>query len=107
MLEITYLPCSRFMRLDLDILAKGSLYEFLQKNYNFHADNAKETLRPVMPLPEEKALLKMPANIPCILLERFSYEDGLLIEYTKSIVRGDKYIFHVDLNQLAPPKTDM
>lgn len=102
MLETTYLPCSRFVRLDLDILSKGSLYEYLQKNYNFHADNAKETLRPVMPLPEEKALLKMPMNTPCILLERFSYEDGLLIEYTKSIVRGDKYIFRADLNHLAP-----
>lgn len=103
MLETTYLPCARFMRLDLDILGKSSLYEFLRKNYNFHADNAKETLRPVMPLPEEKALLKMPPNTPCILLERFSYEDGQLIEYTKSIVRGDKYIFRVDLNHLSTP----
>lgn len=101
MLETTYLPCARFVKLDLEVLAHGSLYEFLRKNYNFHADNAKETLRPVMPLPEEKALLKMPSGTPCILLERFSYEDGLLIEYTKSIVRGDKYIFRVDLNHLA------
>lgn len=100
MLETTYLPCARFVRLDLNILSKGSLYDYLRKNYNFHADNARETMRPVMPLADERLLLKMPPNIPCILLERFSYEDDLLIEYTKSIVRGDKYIFHVDLNQL-------
>ena len=101
MIENTYLPCARFMRLDLNTLSKGSLYEYLKKNYNFHADNARETLRPVMPLPEEKTLLKVPANTPCILLERFSYEEGQLIEYTKSIIRGDKYIFRVDLNQLG------
>lgn len=97
MLETTYLPCARFAALDLDALAKGSLYDFLRENYDFHADNIQETLRPVMPRPEEKALLQMPANIPCILLERFSYEGDRLIEYTKSIVRGDKYIFRVDL----------
>lgn len=100
MLETTYLPCSRFVKMNLDILAKGSLYEFLRTNYNFHADNARETLRPVMPLPKEKDLLQMPVNTPCILLERFSYEDGLLVEYTKSVIRGDKYIFDVDLPDL-------
>ncbi|MBQ8682915.1 MAG: GntR family transcriptional regulator [Clostridia bacterium] len=99
MLETTYLPCARFAELDLDALSKGSLYDFLRKNYNFHADSIRETLRPVMPRPEEKSLLQMPPNSPCILLERFSYEGDLLIEYTKSIVRGDKYIFHVDLRQ--------
>ena len=97
MLETTYLPQSRFVRLNLESLAKGSLYEFLRTKYNFHVDRATERFRPVMPLPEEKALLKMPLNTPCILLERLSYEENLLIEYTKSIVRGDKYIFHIDL----------
>lgn len=100
MLETTYLPCSRFVRMDLDILSKGSLYEFLRMNYNFHADNARETLRPVMPTPRERELLQMPANTPCILLERFSFEEELLVEYTKSIIRGDKYIFDVELPDL-------
>ena len=97
MLETTYLPCSRFVKLNLDLLSTGSLYEFLKTNYNFHAENARETLRPVMPLPKERELLQMPANTPCILLERFSYEEDLLVEYTKSIIRGDKYIFDVEL----------
>ena len=98
MLETTYLPKSRFFSLDIHILSKGSLYEFLRSNYHFHADTATETVRPVMPRPDEKALLQMPVNTPCVLLERFSYEDGKIIEYTKSIVRGDKYIFHIDMH---------
>lgn len=100
MLETTYLPKSRFIKLDLNELSKGSLYEYLRTRYGFKVDHVEEKLRPVMPQPEEKLLLQVPVNTPCILLERFSYEDNLLIEYTKSIVRGDKYIFHVDL--LAP-----
>lgn len=97
MLETTYLPQSRFVKLDLEVLSKGSLYEFLRTKYSFQANRATETFRPVMPNHDERALLQMPGATPCILLERFSYEDGLLIEYTKSVVRGDKYIFHIEL----------
>lgn len=97
MLETTYLPKFRFPALDIEALSKGSLYEFLRTQYNFKADKATESFQSVMPRPREKPLLQIPLNTPCILLERFSYENGMLIEYTKSIVRGDKYIFHVDM----------
>lgn len=97
MLETTYLPQSRFVRLDIELLSKGSLYEFLRTKYGFQVDRATETFRPVMPRQDEKSLLQLPINTPCILLERLSYEDTLLVEYTKSIVRGDKYIFNIEL----------
>lgn len=97
MLETTYLPASRFVSLNLERLSKGSLYEFLRTQYSLHVSTATETIRPVMPRSEEKTLLQISASTPCILLERFSYEGNLLVEYTKSIVRGDKYIFHIDL----------
>ena len=87
---------NRFMSLDTEILSNGSLYDFLRSRYGFHADRASETLRPVMPRPDERTLLNISANTPCMLLERFSYEGTALIEYTKSIVRGDKYTFQVE-----------
>lgn len=98
MIEKTYLPTARFIRLDIDEIERGSLYDYLRKNYNFKADRMKETIRPIIPQPKERKLLDISANIPCILLERFSYENDLLIEYTRSIVRGDKYIFQVNLS---------
>ena len=102
MLETTYLPASRFRTLDLETLEHGSLYDYLQLKYDFHIDKAVETFRPVMPRPEEKTLLHIPATTPCTLLERFSYENGMLVEYTKSIVRGDKYIFRSELINHGP-----
>lgn len=102
MLETTYLPQSRFLSLDLDILSRGSLYDFLKKQYGFHADRATEKFQPVMPRPEERTLLHISSDTPCMLLERCSYEGKLLIEYTKSIVRGDKYAFRVDLPKVNP-----
>ena len=98
MLETTYLPSSRFVRLDIERIENGSLYDYLRRVYSFKADKIKETLRPIIPQSKEKNLLHISSNIPCILLERFSYEDDLLIEYTRSIVRGDKYIFQVNLS---------
>lgn len=97
MIETTYLPQNRFIFLDLDVLSCGSLYEYLRTKYSFRADNAVETFRPVMPTGDESQLLQVSQSTPCILLERFSYENDILIEYTKSVVRGDKYIFRVEL----------
>lgn len=76
MIETTYLPQSRFMSLDTEILSNGSLYDFLRSRYGFHADRASETLRLVMPRPDERTLLNISANTPCMLLERFSYKYG-------------------------------
>ena len=56
-----------------------------------------ETFRPVIPTSCQCHLLGITPKIPCTLLERFSYEEGILVEYTYSIVRGDKYVFRVDL----------
>ena len=75
--------------------SKMAAYEYLAKKYDFHVDNATETFQAVMPRADERTLLNISATTPCILLERFSYEDECLIEYTKSIVRGDKYSFSV------------
>ena len=97
MLETTFLPVSRFPQLDREVLSSGSLYEYLRSEYRFHADRASETFCAAMPSPEEKRLLRMPSNTPCILLERFSYEEDSLIEYTRSVIRGDKYRFHAEL----------
>lgn len=98
MLETTYLPAARFIRLDIERIETGSLYDYLHKIYDFKADKIKEILRPIIPRTKEKKLLQISSNVPCMLLERFSYEDDLLIEYTRSIVRGDKYIFQVNLS---------
>ncbi len=97
MIETTYLPKSRIHYLNIEYLrGHGSLYTFLEEHYAFHADRARETFYPVMPSANEKDLLQLPSHTPCILLERYSYEEDSIIEYTRSVVRGDKYIFKID-----------
>lgn len=97
MIETSYLPKSRIHSLNVEYLnGHGSLYSYLSERYAFHANHATETFRPIIPLQHEKELLQLPSNSPCMLLERYSYEDDCIIEYTKSIIRGDKYIFKID-----------
>lgn len=97
MLEITYLPKSRFYQLDIDWLQEHSLYQYLSEQYNMRVDKSAEVFYPVLPDNKVRLLLRIPANQPCMSLERFSYEGNVLIEYTKSIIRGDKYKFKVEL----------
>lgn len=98
MLETTYLPQERFHTIDISFLEnRGSLYEYLRNTYGFHMDRAVESFRPINPNARERDLLQIPTTIPCMFLERFSYEHDSIIEYTLSIVRGDKYSFMVNL----------
>lgn len=98
MVEYTYLPQSRFHKINTSALPNSSLYEYLRSKYGLHMDHATETLQPILPSTREKDLLSITHTIPCMLLERFGYEEGALVEYTRSVVRGDKYIFKVRLD---------
>lgn len=99
MLETTFLPRNRFYKIDSQILEKHSLYQYLKQKYDFSVTKAKEDFRPILPSSHERELLQISSNSPCMLLERYSYEDEDLIEYTRSVIRGDKYIFSVELCQ--------
>lgn len=102
MLETSYLPTSRFKTLEPKALEQGSLYDYLRSKYSLHVDRAVETFRPVMPDAEERGRLQIPPATPCMLLERFSYENGETVEYTRSTVRGDKYVFRSELVNRSP-----
>lgn len=98
MLETSYLPQKRFEKLDLNEFVQDSMYKFLKREYHLQKKRAKEYFRPIIPLPREKELLQIYGNIPCMLLERLTYEESALIEYTRSVIRGDKYVFSVDFD---------
>lgn len=98
MLETTYLPQSRFYRINLEVVRDSSLYAFLRSHYSLNIDHAIETFQPILPSGAEKELLHIAHLLPCMLLERYGFEDSTIIEYTRSVVRGDKYVFRVDLD---------
>lgn len=93
MIETSYLPQSRFMSLEPDILRDGSLYSYLETNYNMEITDANEVLSPLLPNSKERMLLQIPIHVPCMLCERFCHEREYLIVIHRTVVRGDKFKF--------------
>lgn len=94
MIETTYLPQSRFMTLEPDVLQDGSLYAYLETYYNMEISDASEVLSPILPTNKERMLLHIPTHVACMLCERFCKERDSLVAIHRTVVRGDKFKFH-------------
>lgn len=96
--EITYLPFERFIGLEESDLEEDGLYQIMKKKYGVKFSYAEESFYPCILNDVEADILNVPSGSPGIVLERYTYEGNKLIEYTKSIVRGDKFKYKVKLD---------
>jgi GntR family transcriptional regulator len=70
----------------------GSFYELLRSRYQVAARDAVQTTEPTVTDAQEAALLGVPLHSPALLFERTTRNaDRAVIEYTRSIYRGDRY----------------
>jgi GntR family transcriptional regulator len=70
----------------------GSLYELLRMRYEVVASKAVQTTEPTVTDPAESELLGVPLHAPALLFERTTTDTAdRVIEYTRSIYRGDRY----------------
>ena len=70
----------------------GSLYQLLQLRYGVIAMDADQTTAPTVTDAAESRLLEVPLYAPALLFERTTRDEGgQVIEYTRSIYRGDRY----------------
>jgi GntR family transcriptional regulator len=70
----------------------GSLYELLRMRYEVIASKAVQTTEPTVTDPTESDLLGVPLHAPALLFERTTTDTAdRVIEYTRSIYRGDRY----------------
>lgn len=98
MVETTYLPCSVFQNLTKDMLTEKSMYEVLTKKYGVKFTRAEECFMAAALNPFEAKLLGVKEKQPSMTIERLTYENTRVVEYTKSIARGDRFKFVVKLN---------
>lgn len=99
MYETTYLPISIFPNLTLETLKEKPLYTILKENYKIKFLKAEETFFPILPTESESSYLNINPQDPSIKIQRvtFSLEESV-IEFTESIVRGDKFKYKVILD---------
>lgn len=82
-------------RADLD---SASFYELLRERYGVEIASGFQTIEPTVTSDEESALLGVPLHSPAFLFERITRrQSGEVVEYVRSIYRGDRYQLQVEL----------
>lgn len=98
MYETTYLPHWRFKELYEKDIEENGLYNLMKNKYNVSISYAEESFSPCI-LSESDSLFLNAISGDCgMLLERYTFEKNNIIEYTKSIVKGNSFKYKVRLN---------
>jgi GntR family transcriptional regulator len=99
-LETTSLPASACPGLSEQDLENRSLYALLQERWNIVPFHATQTIEPVSATAYEAEILRVAPGSPMLLMFRTTYDrDGQPFEYVKSVYRGDRYKFIIELYQ--------
>lgn len=98
--EVSHLPLSRFPDLQDHILDAKSLYRLLEERYHITISYARQTLEAGLSDAVVSKILEIPHASPVLLINRVTYDaEHLPFEYVKSIYRGDRYKFIVELKR--------
>ena len=97
LLETNYLPCDRFPEFCREMVENQSLYRVLTSKYSLNIDVAEETFEPILLRPIEAQMLHTGQGSLGMLIERISYENGRVIEISKSVSPASKFKHHVVL----------
>lgn len=98
MYETTYLPFDRFKGLTREQLENNPMYDILTKSFNARITSAEEYFMPILTNKLESVYLEIKEGSPSLKIERLTYENSKVIEYTVSVARGDKFKYRVKLN---------
>ena len=84
-------------------LERHSFYELLTERYGASVVGGVQTIEPTVTNEDESAALDVPLHSPAFLFERTSRsESGEIVEFVRSIYRGDRYRLVTELNRREP-----
>jgi GntR family transcriptional regulator len=96
-LETAYLPRQLSSVLDTPMLERESMYDELERHWGLRVTGAREAIRPIVLNRTTARLLRTTTGAPAFSVERTTWSDRGPIEWQESIVRGDRYLYSVDL----------
>ncbi|MCF0149060.1 MAG: GntR family transcriptional regulator [Clostridium sp.] len=96
--ETTYLPLNRFKGIKREQLEEKPMYDILIKEFHAKLTSAEEIFEPILTNKLESSYLDINEGAPSLKIERLTYENESVIEYTVSVARGDKFKYRVKLN---------
>lgn len=95
--ETSFLPATRVPNLSRGDLVTGSLYDLLAQRFGLQVTHADETLRAVVIDAPLAAALGVPAGSAAFHVERRTFAGEQPVELRRSLIRADRYHFHVRL----------
>jgi len=98
-IEDTWLPSHFFPTLKKDMLMEKSLYEIMRNDFGIVPEKAEENVSVVNLCERDAALFGLKTGNAAFLVERATFFRNDQIEYTKSILRGDRYKFKLVLDK--------
>lgn len=98
-IETLSLPLALAPDLTAEDLDNASLYELLASRYGVVIGHGRQTIEPTVTDETESELLQVPLHTPAFLFERTSRQaDGTVVEFVRSVYRGDRYQLVADLH---------
>ena len=96
-IEYFYLPAYLFPDLTAKEIEEYGLYNIMRTKYHVIPDEAEETFESILINDTEAILLNWESNMPALRLERYTKANGVYIEDSKAVIRGDRYKYKVKL----------
>src|SRR5213594_3604830 len=97
-MEVLHVPEALVPGLTKSDLENHSFYELLQERYSIVIASGTQTIEPTVTNEEESEVLGVPLHTPAFLFERTTVsESGRMVEFVRSIYRGDRYRLVADL----------
>jgi GntR family transcriptional regulator len=99
-IETLHVRASLVPGLSADDLEGHSFYELLSERYGLDIVGGLQTIEPTVTNEEESEVLGVPLHSPAFLFERTTRSQvGEIVEYVRSIYRGDRYRLVTELNR--------
>jgi GntR family transcriptional regulator, N-acetylglucosamine utilization regulator len=97
--ETVYFPSSLAEGLDALVLESASVYDEIERRHGLRVTRAHETIRPMVLSRSVAAWLQARAGAPAFHIERITWAGSLPVEWQESIVRGDRFLYSVELDR--------
>lgn len=96
-IEETYLPYQMFPGLTKELLQERAMYEVMRSDYNIYPTTAEESFGAILLTEEHARWFGLRAGDPGLDIVRKTFSHSTCIEYTRGVIRADKFRFHVKL----------
>src|ERR1700730_10496170 len=97
-MEVLHIPEALVPGLTKADLENRSFYDLLMERYGIVIASGTQSIEPTVTNEEESEVLGVPLHTPAFLFERTTLsESGRIVEFVRSIYRGDRYRLVADL----------